>query len=98
MVRWRGSCPLPGHATCKQCKHLPSSPRPSLTQSITLHTNLGDIKLELYCEEAPRTAQNFLALCASGYYDGVIFHRNIKGFMIQVRAVHCAQGVAAHRL
>ncbi len=44
-------------------------------QSVTLHTNLGDIKLELYCEEAPRTAQNFLALCASGYYDGVIFHR-----------------------
>ncbi len=31
----------------------------------------------------PRTAENFLALCASGYYDGTVFHRNIKGFMIQ---------------
>ena len=52
-------------------------------QSVTLHTNLGDIKFELYCDEVPRAANNFLALCASGYYDKTIFHRNIKGFMIQ---------------
>ena len=52
-------------------------------QSVTLHTTLGDLKLEIYCEEVPRTATNFLALCASGYYDKTIFHRNIKGFMIQ---------------
>ncbi|CAG9460295.1 unnamed protein product [Pedinophyceae sp. YPF-701] len=52
-------------------------------QSVTLHTTLGDLKLELYCEECPRTAENFLALCASGYYNNVIFHRNIKGFMVQ---------------
>lgn len=51
--------------------------------SVTLHTTLGNIKLELYCEEVPRTATNFLALCASGYYDDTIFHRNIRGFMIQ---------------
>jgi peptidyl-prolyl cis-trans isomerase-like 3 len=53
-------------------------------QSVTLHTNLGDLKLELFCEDAPRTCENFLALCASGYYDGTLFHRNIKAFMIQV--------------
>lgn len=52
-------------------------------QAVTLHTTLGDLKLELYCEETPRTATNFLALCASGYYDNTIFHRNIRGFMIQ---------------
>ncbi|URD92929.1 Aminotransferase [Musa troglodytarum] len=51
--------------------------------SVTLHTNLGDIKCEVFCDEVPKTAENFLALCASGYYDGTIFHRNIKGFMIQ---------------
>ena len=34
--------------------------------------------------QAPKAAENFLALCASGYYDGTLFHRNIKGFMIQV--------------
>ncbi|EFJ48415.1 hypothetical protein VOLCADRAFT_101939 [Volvox carteri f. nagariensis] len=51
--------------------------------SVTLHTNVGDLKLELFCEQAPRACENFLALCASGYYDAVHFHRNIKGFMIQ---------------
>ena len=39
-------------------------------QSVTLHTNLGDIKCEVFCDQVPRTAENFLALCASGYYDG----------------------------
>jgi peptidyl-prolyl cis-trans isomerase-like 3 len=61
---------------------LTSSPLHSL-QSVTLHTTLGDLKLEIYCEEVPRTATSFLAHCASGYYDKTIFHRNIKGFMIQ---------------
>lgn len=51
--------------------------------SVTLHTNVGDLKIELFCEQAPRASENFLALCASGYYDNVHFHRNIKGFMIQ---------------
>jgi len=61
-------------------------------QSVTLHTNLGDLKVELFCEQAPRAAENFLALCASGYYDGTVFHRLIKGFMIQggARARHRA--------
>ncbi|WVN87021.1 peptidyl-prolyl cis-trans isomerase-like 3 [Cryptococcus depauperatus CBS 7841] len=51
--------------------------------SVTLHTNLGDIKIEIFCETVPRTAENFLALCASGTYDNTIFHRNIRGFMVQ---------------
>jgi peptidyl-prolyl cis-trans isomerase-like 3 len=51
--------------------------------SVTLHTSLGDLKLEIFCDTAPRTSFNFLALAASGAYDGTIFHRNIKGFMIQ---------------
>ncbi|KAI8910826.1 cyclophilin-like domain-containing protein [Gorgonomyces haynaldii] len=51
--------------------------------SVTLHTNLGDLKIEVFCEAVPRTSENFLALCASGYYNGSPFHRNIKGFMAQ---------------
>jgi peptidyl-prolyl cis-trans isomerase-like 3 len=51
--------------------------------SVTLHTNLGDLKIELFCEQTPKAAENFLALCAGGFYDNVNFHRNIKGFMIQ---------------
>ncbi|MEW5316615.1 MAG: hypothetical protein WDW38_007976 [Sanguina aurantia] len=51
--------------------------------SVTLHTSLGDVKLELFCEQAPKTTENFLALCGSGFYNSTIFHRNIKGFMIQ---------------
>uniref|UniRef100_A0A915PUS3 Peptidyl-prolyl cis-trans isomerase n=1 Tax=Setaria digitata TaxID=48799 RepID=A0A915PUS3_9BILA len=51
--------------------------------SVTLQTTLGDIKLELYCDLCPKTCENFLALCASGYYDNCIFHRNIKDFMVQ---------------
>ncbi len=51
--------------------------------SVTLHCDPGDIKLELFCEQCPKTAKNFLALAASGYYDGCKFHRNIKGFMVQ---------------
>jgi peptidyl-prolyl cis-trans isomerase-like 3 len=43
--------------------------------AVTLHTSLGDLKIELFCDEVPRTAENFLALCASGYYDGTKFHR-----------------------
>ena len=37
----------------------------------------------MFCEEVPTTAKNFLALCASNYYDGTLFHRNIRNFMIQ---------------
>eukprot|EP00235_Prasinoderma_singulare_P005115 CAMPEP_0119171388 /NCGR_PEP_ID=MMETSP1315-20130426/24470_1 /TAXON_ID=676789 /ORGANISM="Prasinoderma singularis, Strain RCC927" /LENGTH=163 /DNA_ID=CAMNT_0007165221 /DNA_START=44 /DNA_END=535 /DNA_ORIENTATION=+ len=51
--------------------------------SVTLHTTLGDLKLELHCEDAPRACLNFLALAASGAYDGTKFHRNMKGFMVQ---------------
>ncbi|KAG1668534.1 hypothetical protein FOA52_012128 [Chlamydomonas sp. UWO 241] len=51
--------------------------------SVTLHTTLGDLKIELFCEQTPRTCENFLALAASKYYDGTLFHRNIKGFMLQ---------------
>ncbi|KAI4278366.1 MAG: hypothetical protein LQ337_001068 [Flavoplaca oasis] len=51
--------------------------------SITLHTTQGDLKIEVFCESVPKTAQNFLALCASSFYDSSPFHRSYPGFMIQ---------------
>jgi len=48
-----------------------------------LHTSRGDIKLEIFCETVPKTAENFLALCASGFYNGSPFHRLIPNFMVQ---------------
>lgn len=46
-------------------------------------TNHGDILIELDAEKAPLSAANFLAYVRSGHYDGTVFHRVIKGFMIQ---------------
>jgi cyclophilin family peptidyl-prolyl cis-trans isomerase len=48
-----------------------------------LHTTQGDLKVELFCEAVPETAENFLALCACGAYNDTPFHRLIPGFMIQ---------------
>jgi len=50
---------------------------------VALHTNLGALNVELNCKTVPRTCENFLTLCGIGYYDGTIFHRSIKNFMIQ---------------
>jgi peptidyl-prolyl cis-trans isomerase B (cyclophilin B) len=50
---------------------------------VTLHTNYGDIVLELDAERAPRTVENFLGYVRDGFYDGTIFHRVIDGFMVQ---------------
>ncbi len=51
---------------------------------VTIEMENGDImKAELYPEIAPNTVNNFISLIKSGYYDGLIFHRVIKGFMIQ---------------
>lgn len=48
-----------------------------------MHTNMGDIKIKLFKEEAPRTVNNFVELSKKDYYNGIIFHRVIKDFMIQ---------------
>lgn len=48
-----------------------------------LETTLGEIELELYSDKTPKSVENFMTLIEEGYYDGVIFHRVIKNFMIQ---------------
>lgn len=51
--------------------------------SAILDTNLGKIKIKLFAKDAPKTVNNFVFLSKEGFYDGVIFHRVIKDFMIQ---------------
>lgn len=50
---------------------------------VTLHTNHGDIKIELYADKAPATVANFVTYVKEGFYSNTLFHRVIKGFMIQ---------------
>jgi cyclophilin family peptidyl-prolyl cis-trans isomerase len=49
----------------------------------TIQTNMGTFEIELYARDVPRTVKNFAGLAIKGYYDGIIFHRVIKDFMIQ---------------
>lgn len=53
------------------------------TKTVELHTNHGLIRVELDAEKAPITVENFLAYVRKGHYDGTVFHRVIKGFMVQ---------------
>ena len=51
--------------------------------SATIKTNKGTVVFELFAEEAPKSVNNFVFLARDGYYDGVIFHRIVKDFMLQ---------------
>ena len=51
--------------------------------TVTLRTTLGDIRIEVYRDKAPKTAENFLSLARKGFYTGLTFHRVIPGFMVQ---------------
>jgi len=55
----------------------------STSPQVILHTNQGDIRIELDAEKAPKTVENFIAYVRDGFYDGTIFHRVISNFMIQ---------------
>jgi cyclophilin family peptidyl-prolyl cis-trans isomerase len=56
---------------------------PSKRYTATISTDNGDIVVELFADKAPHTVNNFVVLARDGYYDGVTFHRVIKGFMAQ---------------
>ncbi len=53
------------------------------TYSATLHTNHGDIDIVFHPEHSPNTVNNFVTLARDGFYDGVIFHRVVPGFVVQ---------------
>jgi cyclophilin family peptidyl-prolyl cis-trans isomerase len=54
-----------------------------MTASGIITTKFGDIEVELYSDSAPKTVENFKALTKKGFYDGLIFHRIVPGFVIQ---------------
>ena len=56
---------------------------PKSMNTVTLETNLGKIVFQTYDEDAPKTVENFITLANKGFYNNVVFHRVIKGFMIQ---------------
>ncbi|HTH59253.1 MAG TPA: peptidylprolyl isomerase [Paraburkholderia sp.] len=56
---------------------------PAVHPNVLIKTSEGDIRVELYPERAPKTVDNFLEYVKSGQYNGTIFHRVIRGFMIQ---------------
>ena len=60
--------------------------KPKLVKSkgrVVLDTNFGEIRLSVHCDQVPILAENFMSLCASHAYDGTVFHRIIRGFMMQ---------------
>lgn len=57
--------------------------KPTENPMVVFSTNYGDIKIELYPEQAPITVENFLSYVDDGFFDGTIFHRVIPGFVLQ---------------
>ena len=55
----------------------------NINPQVSIHTNRGEIRIELYPEQAPVTVENFLQYARDGYYEGTIFHRVISHFMVQ---------------
>ncbi len=56
---------------------------PKKTYTALIHTDKGDIKIQLFADKTPKTVNNFVFLARQGFYDGTIFHRVIKDFMTQ---------------
>ncbi|KAI4500489.1 hypothetical protein M0802_004451 [Mischocyttarus mexicanus] len=56
---------------------------PPTTGKVLMKTTVGDIEIELWAKETPKACRNFIQLCMEGYYDNTIFHRVVKGFIVQ---------------
>ncbi len=69
-----------GSPTMKQIADFP----PNKATQATISTTKGEVKISLYTDAAPLTTLNFITLASSGFYDGIVFHRVIPGFMAQV--------------
>ncbi|KAJ3334455.1 Peptidyl-prolyl isomerase cwc27 [Gonapodya sp. JEL0774] len=56
---------------------------PATNAKVMIHTSMGDLEVELWGKECPKSTRNFIQLAQEGYYDGTIFHRLVPGFIIQ---------------
>lgn len=56
---------------------------PPTKGKVVIHTSYGPLDIELWPKEAPKSVRNFAQLCLEGYYDGTLFHRVIKSFLVQ---------------
>src|SRR6056297_2662739 len=74
---------IPALVSAQPAESTPSNPFEEELPTAIIHTSLGEIKLELYEDQAPVSLKNFLDYARKGHYDGTIFHRVIPGFMIQ---------------
>lgn len=79
---WAGDTALP-EAKNEQPASSVTAPDAKENPVVVIETSAGDMTLELWPDKAPKTVENFLAYTDEHFYDGLIFHRVIKGFMIQ---------------
>src|SRR3989338_6346827 len=59
------------------------SPQKEKQKAVVIQTNMGKIAFQFYSEDAPKTCENFIKLANAGFYNGLIFHRVVKGHVIQ---------------
>ncbi len=75
--------PSPSLTSTELVSPTPAAVNQNRMHTITIKTSMGDIAFETYDADAPKTVQNFITLAQKGFYNNLIFHRVIKGFMIQ---------------
>lgn len=71
------------HAFAQAAPPAAQSVAPVVTHKAVIHTNYGDIEVELYGQDAPKTVGNFVGLADRGFYNGILFHRIVPKFVIQ---------------
>jgi len=70
-------------AACSGASNTGAEYKPVVTHTALLRTSMGDMEIELYGKDAPKTVENFVGLANKGYYNGILFHRVVPGFVIQ---------------